>query len=120
MRWRDASVTAVDWQSVLEVARANAERAGLVRPLPSLPGSAFEVDWGTGFDLVLLPNFLHHFDHAGCVAVLRRVRASLAPQGRTLAVELVPDEGRVSPPFPGMFAFMMLATTPKGDASHAQ
>ena len=83
------------------------------------PGSAFEVDWGTGFDLVLLPNFLHHFDHAGCVAVLRRVRASLAPEGRTLAVELVPDEGRVSPPLPGMFAFMMLATTPKGDATRA-
>ena len=111
-----ASVTAVDWQSVLEVARANAERAGLVDRYRLCPGSAFEVDWGTGFDLVLLPNFLHHFDHAGCVAVLRRVRASLASEGRTLAVELVPDEGRVSPPLPGMFAFMMLATTPKGDA----
>jgi 2-polyprenyl-3-methyl-5-hydroxy-6-metoxy-1,4-benzoquinol methylase len=112
----DAAITAVDWQGVLEVARANAERAGMLHRYRLCPGSAFEVDWGTDFDLVLLPNFLHHFDHDGCVAVLRRVRASLAPEGRTLAVELVPDEDRLSPPFAGMFALMMLATTPKGDA----
>lgn len=112
----DAAITAVDWQAVLEVARANAERAGLAGRYHLCPGSAFEVDWGTGFDLVLLPNFLHHFDHETCVAVLRRVRASLDTGGRTLAVEFVPDEDRVSPPFPAMFALMMLATTPRGDA----
>jgi hypothetical protein len=112
----EAAVTAVDWRSVLEVARANAERAGLRERYRLCPGSAFDVDWGKGFDLVLLPNFLHHFDHDACVALLRRVRASLAEGGRTLAVELVPNADRVSPPLPGMFAFMMLATTPKGDA----
>ena len=31
-----------------------------------------------GYDLVLLANILHHFDHASCVALLRRVRDSLA------------------------------------------
>ena len=112
----DAAVTAVDWPAVLEVARANAERAGLAGRYHLCPGSAFDVDWGTGFDLVLLPNFLHNFDRDAGVAVLRRVRASLAPGGRTLAVEFVPNEDRVSPPFPAMFAFTMLATTPKGDA----
>lgn len=101
---------------MLEVAHTNAERAGLLDRYRLCPGNAFEVEWGTGFDLALLPNFLHHFDHDGCVAVLRRVRASLAEGGRTLAVELVPDADRVSPPMPSMFAFMMLATTPKGDA----
>ena len=111
-----AAVTAVDWQAVLEVAHANAERAGLAGRYHLCPGSAFDVDWGTGFDLVLLPNFLHHFDHDTCVAVLRRVRAGLAPRGRTLAVEFVPNEDRVSPPFPAMFALIMLATTPQGDA----
>ena len=112
----EAEVTAVDWPAVLDVARANAERAGLTDRYCTCPGSAFDVDWGAGFDLVLLPNFLHHFDQATCVSVLRRVRASLAPGGRTLAVEFVPDEDRVSPPLPAMFAFIMLATPPKGDA----
>jgi hypothetical protein len=96
-----AAVTAVDWQAVLEVARANAERAGLAGRYHLCPGSAFEVDWGTGFDLVLLPSFLHHFDHDACVAVLRRVRASLAPGGRTLAVEFVPRRGPGLAALPG-------------------
>jgi cyclopropane fatty-acyl-phospholipid synthase-like methyltransferase len=112
----DASVTAVDWPTVLEVARTNAERAGLRDRYHLCPGDAFNADWGTMFDLVLLTNFLHHFGHDECVTLLRRVRASITGGGRTLAVELVPNDDRVSPPLAGMFAFMMLATTPKGDA----
>jgi hypothetical protein len=112
----DAAITAVDWPAVLEVARANAERAGLTDRYHLCPGNAFDVDWGSGFDLVMLPNFLHHFDHDGCVAILRRVRASLAPGGRTLTVEFVPNDDRISPPMPGIFSFMMLASTPSGEA----
>jgi hypothetical protein len=65
---------------------------------------------------VLLPNILHHFDHPACVALLSKVRQSLSPGGRTLIVEFVPNEDRVSPPIPAMFAFMMLGTTQRGDA----
>jgi ubiquinone/menaquinone biosynthesis C-methylase UbiE len=116
-----AEITAVDWPAVLEVARANAERAGVTGRYHLCPGNAFDVDWGTGFDLAMLPNFLHHFDHDGCVAILRRVRASLAPGGRTLVVEFMPNEDRVSPPMAGMFSFTMLASTPSGDAyTHAE
>jgi SAM-dependent methyltransferase len=112
----NAEITAVDWPAVLEVARANALRAGLLDHYHLCGGNAFDVDWGTGFDLVMLPNFLHHFDHDGCVAILRRVRASLALGGRTLAVEFVPNDDRVSPPMAGMFSFIMLGSTPSGDA----
>ena len=69
---------------------------------------------------MLLTNFLHHFDGETCVALLERARASLAHGGRVLAVEMVPNPDRVSPPFPAMFAFMMLAATPRGDAYTAQ
>lgn len=116
----EVAITAVDWPNVLQVARENAESAGLAGRYHPCPGSAFDVDWGRDFDLVMLPNFLHHFDQETGVAVLRRVRASLAPGGRAFAVELVPDAGRVSPPMPAMFAFLMLATTPSGDAYTAE
>jgi hypothetical protein len=33
-------------------------------------GSAFDVDYGSGYDLVLLTNFLHHFDMATCEVLL--------------------------------------------------
>jgi SAM-dependent methyltransferase len=111
-----AELVAVDWAPVLEVARENAAAAGVAERLRPLPGSAFEVEFGTGFDAVLLPNFLHHFDAPTCVALLRKVRAALAEGGRVVAVEFVPNEDRVSPPVAAMFSYVMLATTPSGDA----
>lgn len=112
----DALITAVDWAPVLTVASANAEAAGIADRFRMLPGSAMDVEWGADFDLILLPNFLHHFDFATCTSLLRKVKASLAPNGQTLGVEFVPNEDRISPPIPAKFAFWMLATTPGGDA----
>src|SRR5204863_9258175 len=55
-----AEITAVDWPKVLEVAKENAQAAGVSDRYQTNPGSAFDVDYGTGYDLVLLTNFLHH------------------------------------------------------------
>jgi ubiquinone/menaquinone biosynthesis C-methylase UbiE len=112
----EATIVAVDWRDVLAVAQENADRAKLGSRYRALAGDAFSVDWGHGYNLVLLPNILHLFDQATCVTLLSKVRSSLAPGGRALAIEFVPNEDRVSPPVPAMFAFMMLATTQRGDA----
>jgi hypothetical protein len=109
-------VTAIDWQAVLEVAARNAEQAGVSERYRTIPGSAFEVDWGDNFDIVLLTNFLHHFDEETCVGLLMKARNCLRPNGKVLAVEMVPNEDRVSPPFASNFSFMMLGSTPRGDA----
>jgi 2-polyprenyl-3-methyl-5-hydroxy-6-metoxy-1,4-benzoquinol methylase len=111
-----AHVVGVDWRDVIAIAGQNAERAGVAARYQTVPGDAFKVAWGTGFDLVLLPNILHHFDHDTCVALLNRIRESLAPGGRALIIEFIPDEDRISPPVPASFAFMMMATTQHGDA----
>ncbi len=112
----EAEITAVDWGGVLAVARRNAEQAGIAGRYRTLAGSAFDLDWGGGYDLVMLPNFLHHFDAETCAGLLGKARRAAAPAGRTLAVEFVPAEDRVSPPLPAMFSFMMLGSTPKGQA----
>ena len=109
-------VTALDWAEVLCVARENAEAAALGERFRTLTGNVFEIDWGGPFDLVLLPNILHYFDRDGCVALLRKARSSIAPSGRILAVEFVPNADRVSPPLQAAFAFFALATSPGGDA----
>ena len=113
-------LVAVDSPTVLAIASENAAHAGITGRFRALPGDAFTLDWGTDYDLVLLPNFLHHFDQATCVQLLKKVRASLKPGGKTVAVEFVPDEDRVSPPFQAGFAFYMLGSTPHGDAFTAQ
>jgi hypothetical protein len=115
-----ASIVALDWRPVLEVALENARREGLEARYTTIAGSAFDVEWGTGYGLVLIPNFLHHFDRESCVSLLERARRALAPGGAVVVVEMAPNDDRVSPPFPAMFAFVMLGSTPKGDAYTAR
>jgi 2-polyprenyl-3-methyl-5-hydroxy-6-metoxy-1,4-benzoquinol methylase len=74
------------------------------------------VELGGGYDLVLLTNLLHHFDPPTCVALLRRIRASIAPGGRVATVEIATNADRVTPPPTATFALVMLVTTPAGDA----
>ncbi|WP_425336246.1 methyltransferase [Sinorhizobium garamanticum] len=112
----EAEIVAVDWSAVLELARHNAGEFGVAERYRTIPGSAFDVDWGSGYDLILLPNFLHHFDIDTCAGLLKKCRETLAPGGRVVAVDFVPNEDRVSPPFPAAFSFEMLATTPRGEA----
>ena len=112
----EAEVVALDWPGVLEVAKENARAAGVAGRYGTLEGSAFDVDFGTGYDLVLLTNFLHHFDPPTCEGLLRRVHAALAEGGRAFTLEFVPNEDRVSPPVAAAFSMMMLGGTPAGDA----
>ena len=111
-----AEVVAVDWAPVLQVARENAARAGLDGRFQLRPGSAFEVDFGSGYDVVLLTNFLHHFDVATCENLLRRIHTAMQPGGRVITVEFIPNPDRVSPPQAAAFSLTMLAATPAGDA----
>jgi len=111
-----ARVTAQDWTPVLEVAREHARQAGVIDRHRLLPGDAFEVDLGTGYDVALLTNFLHHFDMPTCERLLGRVARSLKPGGAAVTLEFVPNEDRVTPPATAAFALMMLASTAAGDA----
>ena len=111
-----ARVYALDWANVLPHARANAERFGVAARFHEIPGSAFEVEWGGDYDLVLLTNFFHHFDRETCVRLMRRAHAALKAGGRAVTQEFVPNEGRVSPPGAATFPLVMLASTPAGDA----
>ncbi len=112
----EARVAGLDWKIVLDVAVRNAARAGVGDRYTAIPGSAFDADWGSGYDLVMIPGFLHHFDESGGARLLDRARASLSPGGRVLATEFVVDEDRLSPPWPAAFSFLMLATTQTGHA----
>ncbi len=111
-----AQIYASDWKNVLEVAQKNAQAMGVADRYHLLPGSAFETDFGSGYDLVLVPNFLHHFDPPTCTTFMRKVHAALNPSGRAAIVEFVPNPDRVSPPTAAAFSMMMLASTPSGDA----
>jgi SAM-dependent methyltransferase len=111
-----AHLVALDWEAVLAVAEENAKAAGIANRFGKIVGNAFTVDFGRGYDAVLVPNFLHHFNAADCTRFLRRVHAALRPGGRVVIVEFVPNEDRVTPPQAAGFSLIMLGTTPEGDA----
>ncbi|MGB6484672.1 MAG: class I SAM-dependent methyltransferase [Candidatus Acidiferrales bacterium] len=112
----NAEIYAQDWPAVLEVAKENAQKAGVSSRYHTIPGDAFHVDFGSGYDLILLTNFLHHTDPSAIEAFMRKVHASLKPGGRAVTLEFIPNDDRVSPPEPASFAIILLATTPAGDA----
>jgi hypothetical protein len=111
-----ASIVACDWPSVLEVAQENARRAGVSERYTALPGDALKVDFGTGFDAVLIPNLLHMWDRSTNECFLHKVFGALTKNGRAIIVELAPNDDRTSPPIPALFALNMLANTNAGDA----
>jgi hypothetical protein len=115
-QYPEARVTALDWAHVLDVALENAQTAGVAERYHLLAGNAFDVDYGGPYDVVLLTNFLHHFDVPTCVILLKKVRASMKAGGRVAALEFVPNEDRVTPPMAASFSLTMLLTTPSGDA----
>ena len=111
-----AHVTGLDWAPVLEVALENAKKAGVSDRYDMLPGSAFDVDFGGPYDIVLLTNVLHHFDHETNVALLKKIHGVLKPGGTVATLEFVPNEDRVTPPLQASFSMTMLASTVSGDA----
>ncbi|HZP86639.1 MAG TPA: class I SAM-dependent methyltransferase [Burkholderiales bacterium] len=111
-----AHIVAQDWAPVLEVAHEHARDAGVADRYALLPGDAFEVDFGDGYDIALLTNFLHHFDPPTCERLIVKVRDSLKQEGIVATLEFVPHENRVSPPAAAAFSLTMLATTQAGDA----
>jgi 2-polyprenyl-3-methyl-5-hydroxy-6-metoxy-1,4-benzoquinol methylase len=111
-----AEIVAVDWKSVLTVARENASAFGVAPRYSTIEGDAFTVEFGDGFDVALVTNFLHHFDAATNTRFLKKVRAALRPGGRVVVLEFVPNPDRVSPPIPAGFSLTMLAGTARGEA----
>ena len=115
-KYPNAQIYGADWNKVLSVAQENADRFGVGGRYHKIAGNAFESDFGTGFDVILVPNFLHHFDKPTCEQFLKKVNGALAEGGKVMTVEFVPNDDRVSPPPSAMFSLVMLAATPGGDA----
>jgi ubiquinone/menaquinone biosynthesis C-methylase UbiE len=111
-----AEIVAVDWPNVLQVALENARAAGVDGRYRLLPGDAWAVEFGTGFDLVLVTHLLHSFAPPACEALMKKIHACLKPGGRAINLEFIPNDDRITPPIPASFSLMMLGLTPAGDA----
>ena len=113
---RAATVYGTDWADVLEVALENASSFGVADRYHTIPGSVFDVELGVAYDLVLVPNFLHHFDRSVNTGLLVKLRRAMKLGSTIALVEFVPNEDRVSPPIAASFSLQMLGATDAGEA----
>ncbi|MBL8210072.1 MAG: class I SAM-dependent methyltransferase [Bryobacterales bacterium] len=111
-----AEIYALDWANVLEIAREHALSAGVLERWHPIEGSAFEVEFGNDYDVVLITNFHHHFHPQVIEGLMRKVHGCLKPDGVVVTLEFVPNEDRVTPPDAAGFSMVMLASTAEGDA----
>ena len=76
--------------------------------------SALDADLDRNYGLMLLTNFLHHFDTPTCEGLLQRIPGALMDEGWVVILEFIPNKDRISHPEADFF-LTMFATTPTGD-----
>ncbi len=109
------TIRAVDWPPVLKVTRRIAKRHGVADRLTVSAGDLQKADFGRGHQIATIGHILHSEGPERSQRLLRKTFAALAPGGRIVISEFVPNEDRKGPPHTLIFAVNMLVHTESGD-----
>jgi hypothetical protein len=104
----------LDLPLALAVARENVELNGLKERIDTLEGSYWEVDFGTGYDLMWISQIIHSLSETQGMQLIRKAAAALEPQGRLIVHDSLLTEDHTSPYFAALFSVYMLAVTEQG------
>ena len=106
--------TLFDLTDVVEIARENAARAGLLDRVDLVAGDLRTDELPGGHDLAFVSAIVHMLGPDGNVALLRKVLDALAPGGRIVVRDHVMSPDRTSPRAGALFAVNMLVGTKEG------
>jgi SAM-dependent methyltransferase len=110
-----ARSTHIDWANVNRIASAFTAEHGVGDRFRTVDGDFHTVDFGSGeYDIGLYSHLAHQETPDDNVAVFRKFRRALRPGGTLVVNDFVVDNGRTGPPFPLIFASMMLLQTRHG------
>lgn len=84
----------VDSAPALETARDFVSQNGLNGQIELVPGDIWEMDWGNNNDVILLFNFIHHYDIPTNKELLSKAFTALNPGGKVAILDQL--EGAVS------------------------
>ncbi len=104
----------IDLHVPLKIARRFVKEEGLQDRITLEEGDYFEVEFGTGFDLVLLSNVFHSISPGRARLLATKSYTALAPGGRLVIHDFLPNEERTGPEWPILFAVNMLVATESG------
>lgn len=86
--------TIVDSAAALETARKHVAAQHLEDQIELSAADIWKMDWGQDYDLILLFNFIHHYDIATNVELLNKAHAALKPGGQIAILDQL--EGNAS------------------------
>jgi len=113
------SVTILDDPETLEVAKANIREAGLEDRISTMPGDAFESDFGGPYDFVFISNVLHIYSEERNRELIAKSAQALRPGGTLILkdffLETGGSDGKSGPLWSLLFAANMLVGTEGGD-----
>ena len=105
-----ARVVGLDRPAVIDRARERAREADV--DIDYRPGDIRTMDWGTGFDVVLLSQVLHGYDPDTCAELVSRAAGALGQCGLLVIHEFVPNPlAPAETPLPALFGLEMLLTS---------
>jgi ubiquinone/menaquinone biosynthesis C-methylase UbiE len=111
---RKLQATVIDQHVPLKVARQFVKEAELHNRITLQEGDYFAIEFGTGYDLVLLSNVLHSMSPGRARLMINKSYGALVPGGRVVIHDFLPNEERTGPDWPILFAVNMLVATESG------
>ncbi|MCA9943070.1 MAG: methyltransferase [Anaerolineales bacterium] len=94
--------TIFDTEIALETAKQNVDAARLNGRVRLQPADIWQHDWGTEYDLILLFNFIHHFDLVTNIKLLGKAHTALKPGGQVAIFDQL-DSKQLGSAFNGIF-----------------
>jgi SAM-dependent methyltransferase len=98
----------------LLVARENIRGHGLGDRVRTLEGSYWDLDYGSGYDLVWISQVIHALDESQGAKLVRKAAKALLPGGRLIVHDSHLNDDFTSPYHAALFSALMLALTEKG------
>ena len=108
-RWPRLQAHVLDLPAVAERASASFAAAGLAARATAVGGNMFAAELPSGADVISLVRVLHDHDDAPALALLRAIRATLAPGGHLLIAEPMAGTAGAEPAGDAYFGFYLLA-----------
>jgi 2-polyprenyl-3-methyl-5-hydroxy-6-metoxy-1,4-benzoquinol methylase len=93
--------TILDSPAALGIAEKYRQEQGMIDRITLKPGDLWQLDWGKGFDTILLFNLLHHYDTETNHKLLQKAAAALKPGGTVAVLDQI--EGNVPGNVPKAF-----------------
>lgn len=107
--------TIFDRPDVLDIAREQAEAAGLSSRVSFQPGDLTTDALGQDFDVILVSNIIHSYSEAANRILVRKCFDALVPSGMLIVKDFLTDDDRNGPAYSLLFALRMLVANGEGD-----